>query len=97
MLVAHTGEQALQIARQNLPHAMILDIGMPDMTGYEVAREIRREPWGADVLLLAITGWGQSEDKERAKAAGFDHTDQAVDTDQVEKLLRGFCDSRRTA
>ncbi len=98
VLVAHTGEQALQIARQNLPHAMILDIGMPDITGYDVAREIRREPWGTDVLLLAITGWGQREDKERASAAGFDHhLTKPVDADQVEKLLRGFCDSRRTA
>ena len=98
VLVAHTGEQALQIARQNLPHAMILDIGMPDITGYDVAREIRREPWGTDVLLLAITGWGQREDKERASAAGFDHhLTKPVDADQVEKLLRRFCDSRRIA
>jgi CheY-like chemotaxis protein len=98
VLVAHTGEQALRIARQALPHAMILDIGMPDITGYDVAREIRREPWGADVLLLAITGWGQREDKERASAAGFDyHLTKPVDADQVERLLRGFCDSRRTA
>ncbi len=98
VLVAHTGEQALRIARQTLPHAVILDIGMPDITGYEVAREIRREPWGGEVLLLAITGWGQREDKERASAAGFDHhLTKPVDADQVEKLLRGFCDSRRTA
>jgi PAS domain S-box-containing protein len=98
VLVAHTGEQALRIARQTLPHAMILDIGMPDITGYDVARQIRREPWGGDVLLLAITGWGQREDKERASAAGFDyHLTKPVDADQVEKLLRGFCDSRRTA
>jgi outer membrane receptor protein involved in Fe transport len=63
-----------------------------------VAREIRRESWGGDVLLLAITGWGQREDKERASAAGFDHhLTKPVDADQVEKLLRGFCDSRRTA
>ncbi len=98
VMVAHTGEQALRIARQTLPHAMILDIGMPDITGYDVAREIRREPWGGDVLLLAITGWGQREDKERASAAGFDHhLTKPVDADQVEKLLRGFRDSRRTA
>jgi signal transduction histidine kinase/ActR/RegA family two-component response regulator/HAMP domain-containing protein len=98
VLVAHTGEQALRIARQTLPHAVILDIGMPDITGYDVAREIRSEPWGGEVLLLAITGWGQREDKERASAAGFDyHLTKPVDADQVEKLLRGFCDSRRIA
>jgi PAS domain S-box-containing protein len=89
VLVAHTGEQALKIARQVLPQAMILDIGMPDMTGYEVAREIRRECFGARILLLAITGWGQREDKERAIEAGFDHhLTKPVDVDQVEKLLR---------
>jgi len=89
VLVAHSGAQALEIARQVLPQAMILDIGMPDMTGYEVAREIRRESFGGRILLLAITGWGQKEDKERALEAGFDHhLTKPVDVDQVEKLLR---------
>ena len=91
MLVAHTGAQALQIARQSQPQAMILDIGMPDITGYDVAREIRRESWGTNVLMLALTGWGQEEDKERASAAGFDHhLTKPVDAAQVEKLLRSY-------
>jgi CheY-like chemotaxis protein len=87
--IANSGQQALQLARQKRPHVVILDIGMPDMTGYEVAREIRREAWGAGTLLLAITGWGQMEDKERARAAGFDvHLTKPVDADRVDEILR---------
>jgi PAS domain S-box-containing protein len=92
VLVAHTGKEALFTGRQGRPQAVILDIGMPDMTGYEVARAIRREPWGAGVLLLAITGWGQLEDKARAAEAGFDHhLTKPVDADEVESLLREYC------
>lgn len=87
--VAHSGEQALGLARQSPPAAMILDIGMPDLSGYEVAAAIRREAWGAEVMLLAVTGWGQGADKERAKAAGFDHhLTKPVDIDYLEMLLR---------
>jgi CheY-like chemotaxis protein/two-component sensor histidine kinase len=96
VLVAHTGEQALAKAGESIPDAVILDIGMPDMTGYEVARRIRAEPWGKSVFLLAITGWGQEEDKERAMAAGFDqHMTKPVDPDSVEQRLRTFLDARR--
>jgi PAS domain S-box-containing protein len=91
VLVANSGQQALQMARQRQPHVVILDIGMPDMNGYEVAREIRRDPWGANVMLLAITGWGQREDKERARDAGFDHhLTKPVDADRVEQLIRTY-------
>jgi CheY-like chemotaxis protein len=51
----------------------MLDIGMPKLNGYEVARHIRAEPWGRSVVLVAVTGWGQTEDKRRALEAGFDH------------------------
>jgi CheY-like chemotaxis protein len=50
-----------------------LDLGMPKMNGYDVARRVRREPWGQQVVLVACTGWGQPEDRRRSKAAGFDH------------------------
>ena len=89
--VAYNGSEALTLARQSLPHAMILDIGMPDMTGYEVARQIRAEPWGGSVLLIAVTGWGQKEDKSRALSAGFDHhLTKPVDMNEVEELLQQF-------
>jgi len=70
------------------PDAVILDIGMPDVNGYDVARHLRTEGWGRQLFLLAITGWGQSNDKERAKAAGFDqHLTKPVDVGQIEDLL----------
>ena len=91
----YSGEEALQQARQTLPNVMILDIGMPDMTGYEVAQLVRTEPWGEEVYLIAVTGWGQKEDKARAIAAGFDHhLTKPVDPDEVERVLQAFFDGR---
>jgi CheY-like chemotaxis protein len=71
--VAHSGTQALEMARRIRPQVIVLDIGMPDISGYEVAERIRVEAWGNDVMLIAVTGWGQQDDKRRAHAAGFDH------------------------
>jgi PAS domain S-box-containing protein len=95
VLVAHTGRQALDIGTRERPDAVILDIGMPDMNGYEVARHIRGAGWGSGVFLLAMTGWGQSNDKERARAAGFDqHLTKPVDVEQVESSLGAFLQQR---
>jgi CheY-like chemotaxis protein len=67
---------------------------MPDMTGYEAAQRIRRSEWGTEVLLLAITGWGQKEDVERATRAGFDfHLTKPADPERVEKLLSDYLES----
>ncbi len=89
--VCYGGEAALQLARKAMANVMILDIGMPDMTGYEVARRVRAERWGTDVYLIAVTGWGQAEDKRRALAAGFDHhLTKPVDPAAVEALLQGL-------
>jgi signal transduction histidine kinase len=68
---AHGGQQALELAEGFLPEMVLLDIGMPEMDGYEVARSIRAQPWGADMLLVAQTGWGQEEDRRRSREAGF--------------------------
>ncbi len=70
---AHDGLEALQAAATLRPSVLLLDIGLPKMNGYEAARRIRQEPWGSDVTLIALTGWGQEEDKRRALEAGFDH------------------------
>ncbi len=87
--VVHGGEQALEHIRSYRPDAAILDIGMPDLNGYEVARRIRSEPWGAGIILLAVTGWGQKDDVAKAKASGFDeHLTKPVDSDHVIKLLQ---------
>src|SRR6185503_4450137 len=70
--VANDGEQAIDEAGRFRPHVALLDIGMPKKNGYDVARAIRDTAWGRTMLLVAVTGWGQSEDKRRAKEAGFD-------------------------
>jgi len=71
--VAYSGPAALAQALDLQPAAMVLDIGMPGMTGYELAQQIRQQPWGRDALLIALTGWGQKEDIDRALQTGFDH------------------------
>jgi signal transduction histidine kinase/ActR/RegA family two-component response regulator len=71
--MAANGQEALDLAAQFRPQMAILDIGMPGLDGYQVARRIREEPWGRDILLVALTGWGQREDVQRALDAGFDH------------------------
>jgi CheY-like chemotaxis protein len=64
---------------------------MPDMSGYDVARRIRAGERGAPMCLVAVTGWGQDSDKERALAAGFDHhLTKPVDPDQLERVIREF-------
>ena len=89
--VAHSGAEALEKLRQDQPDAAILDIGMPDLSGYEVARRFRESSARRDIFLLAVTGWGQQDDIARAKAAGFDeHLTKPVDPDRVEQMLRDY-------
>jgi PAS domain S-box-containing protein len=71
--IANDGARALVEAEAFRPHIALLDIGMPKHNGYDVARTIRAADWGRSMVLVAVTGWGQSEDKRRAKEAGFDH------------------------
>ena len=71
--VAHDGAQALAMAPQFLPDVIFLDIGLPGINGYEVARALRRIPAGANVVLVALTGWGAENDRSQSSAAGFDH------------------------
>src|SRR5262245_59482401 len=70
--IAHDGAEALVTLRDFRPDVAFLDIGMPGLTGYEVAEAVRAEPWGQEVTLVAVTGWGQVDDKIRARTAGFD-------------------------
>jgi PAS domain S-box-containing protein len=71
--IVYDGQTALDAAREFKPAAILLDIGLPIVNGYEVAREIRRRPWGESMLLIATTGWSQPNDMERSREAGFDH------------------------
>ena len=85
---AHGGQQALKLAEGFLPEVVLLDIGMPEMDGYEVARSIRAQPWGADMLLVAQTGWGQEEDRRRTREAGFDaHMTKPLDHSRLMSLM----------
>src|SRR4051812_7532956 len=70
--VAHDGASALNAAAEFKPAAAILDIGMPHLTGLQVAEQIRSAPWGRKMTLIAVTGWGQPQDVRNALAAGFD-------------------------
>ncbi len=70
---ARDGVEALERASQFHPDIVFLDIGMPRLDGYQVARRIRREPWGSNAVLAALTGWGQDADRQRTLEAGFDH------------------------
>jgi CheY-like chemotaxis protein len=91
VIVAHSGNQALELGRQRRPDVVILDIGMPDINGYEVARTARNEDWGKSAYMIALTGWGQADDKERARMAGFDrHLTKPVDPDLVEEILKRY-------
>jgi CheY-like chemotaxis protein len=71
--LAHDGPAALVAARTFNPKVILLDIGLPGMSGYEVARELRRDPAFSETTLIALTGYGQAEDRRRSKTAGFDH------------------------
>jgi CheY-like chemotaxis protein len=65
----------------------LLDIGLPDLNGYEVARRIRLTDWGARAVLVAVTGWGQSKDRQRALEAGFDrHMTKPIAPDRLQSL-----------
>ncbi len=85
---ANDGPAALEAFRTYRPSVMLLDIGLPEMDGYEVARRTRQQPEGGDVTLIALTGWGQEEDRRRSREAGIDHhLVKPVDLGVLEKLL----------
>ncbi|MEP7083229.1 MAG: chemotaxis protein CheB [Betaproteobacteria bacterium] len=86
--IAHDGIEAVAAAAEFLPEVVLLDIGMPGMNGYDAARAIREQPWGRRMMLVAMTGWGQPEDRKRSKDAGFNtHLVKPVDFAALSKLL----------
>jgi PAS domain S-box-containing protein len=85
---AHDGIAALEAAERLRPDAVLLDIGLPGLNGYEVCRRIRQTPWGKQLTLVALTGWGSDDDRDRSREAGFDvHLVKPVDFDALLKLL----------
>jgi CheY-like chemotaxis protein len=88
---AYDGLTAIDAGARFRPHAVLLDIGLPGLDGYEVARRMRSEPWGNRVKLVAVTGWGEAEDRKRSRDAGFDaHLLKPVDHEALVKLLAQF-------
>jgi PAS domain S-box-containing protein len=71
--VAHDGAEGLEAAERHRPDVVLLDIGLPKLSGHEVARRIRAQPWGREMLLVALTGWGQDAERRKSTEAGFDH------------------------
>ena len=88
--VASNGAAALELAKSYHPDVVLLDIGLPGMSGYQVARQLRREPEFAKTLLVAVTGYGQEEDRRRSREAGFNHhLVKPVAPDELHDLLTG--------
>ncbi|HEX6900632.1 MAG TPA: ATP-binding protein [Thermoanaerobaculia bacterium] len=85
---AYDGQEALDKAAELRPEVVLMDLGMPKLNGYDAAVRIRQQPWGERMILIAVTGWGQEEDRRRTSQAGFDgHLVKPVDYAAVVKLL----------
>jgi CheY-like chemotaxis protein len=91
--LAHDGQEALSAARDFQPDIAFLDIGLPKLDGYELARAIRAEAWGERIVLFALTGWGHEDDRRRARAAGFNgHLTKPIDPDRIDALVAEHLD-----
>lgn len=89
--LAHEPLASLELAREFIPHIALLDIGLPGMTGYELARRMRAEAGMEQSLLVALTGYGEEEDRQRAREAGFDiHLVKPVTFDALQQALSQY-------
>ena len=96
--VANDGLEAIGTAERLRPDAILLDIGLPGLNGYEVCRRIREQPWGRELFMVALTGWGQDDDRISSKAAGFDeHIVKPADEEVLLRLLASLPPGRITA
>jgi len=86
--IAHDGIEAVELAEKFRPQVVLMDIGMPRLNGYEATRRIREQPWGSDMTIVALTGWGQTMDRAKSKDHGCDgHLVKPVELADLEKLL----------
>ena len=86
---AYDGREAVEKVQAARPDLVLLDIGMPGLIGHDVCRFIREQPWGRDIRVAALTGWGQEQDRELTRAAGFDHhLVKPVQVDDLNSVLR---------
>jgi len=94
--IAHSGAEALQVAQAQPLDVVFLDIGLPDMTGYDVAKRMRLLPNMQKTQLVALTGWGTQDDRQRTREAGFDrHLTKPAELPAVEELLRAVAEAKR--
>ena len=92
---AHDGEHAIAEAARLRPHVILLDIGLPRLNGYDACRRIREQAWGKDMVIIALTGWGQDEDRRLSSQAGFDgHLVKPVDHAALNRLLAAHGSTR---
>jgi CheY-like chemotaxis protein len=90
---AHDGLAALELAEQFLPHAIVLDIGLPKLDGFRAARHIRQQEWGKPMALVAVSGWCRDEDRRQSAEAGFDgHLAKPVCVTEIRDLIQGLMD-----
>jgi two-component system CheB/CheR fusion protein len=86
--VAHTGPTGLAAARDFRPDVLLMDIGLPGLDGWQVAKRIRQQPVFGNIVLIAVTGYGQNADRQRSQNAGFDyHLVKPVDFEKLRKIL----------
>jgi CheY-like chemotaxis protein len=86
--MAHDGVEAFEAIEKHRPEVVLLDIGLPKLDGHEVCRRVREQPWGKDIMVIALTGWGQEDDRRRSEEAGFNgHLVKPVDYDKLLELL----------
>ncbi len=89
--IAHDGLAAVDLANEFEPRVVLLDIGLPTLNGFEAAERIRQQPWGKLAVMIAVTGWGETVDRQRSKKAGFDHhLVKPVDPDVLTRLLQSL-------
>src|SRR5204862_6686832 len=94
VFVAYDGESGFELAAEHHPRIALLDIGLPSMDGYELARRIRQAPWGEDMLLVALTGWGQEQDRRKSSEAGFDaHLVKPMEAGQLSADLQSLLEA----
>ena len=86
--MAHDGVEAAEAIEKHRPEVVLLDIGLPGLTGHEVCRRVREQPWGKDIVMIALTGWGQEDDRRKSEEAGFNgHLVKPIDYDKLLELL----------
>src|SRR6185436_8939859 len=86
--MAHDGVEAVEAVEKYRPEVVLLDIGLPGLDGHEVCRRVREQPWGKDIVVIALTGWGQEDDRRKSEEAGFNgHLVKPVDYDNLLLLL----------